>query len=362
MESRRETDGATQSDSGSWPPDLIVRTCEAIATGSSKKLGIRPESGDAFTPFEIYDPFGLRRAVVPVFRQTLDGRLYGMGTAFHVDGFANFLTAYHVIDFVEEVKAGRPMILLGMAAMVFGTVGIPEDCFVPAERVIGSFKDDDDPMRALIGASIRRPAIDMASIKLEPVGPGAKWPQSVPVDVNRWVPRVGEWVLAVGFPGLDLSEVDEERQTGLLTEGMFGAFASVVAVHADGVSSSNPTPVIEVKGDWPSGMSGGPVFNMQGNVIGLVSRSLRSDESGVGSGFAAYFKLIRDVEFLAPALDADNPGWRQGWAVFSQGQADPVSVHLTEEDARAVAENGQSVLRIVQQIGSNQFIEKDSGQ
>lgn len=41
-------------------------------------------------PFEVTDPFGLRKAVVPVFRRDPDGRIYGMGTAFHVDGWGRF--------------------------------------------------------------------------------------------------------------------------------------------------------------------------------------------------------------------------------------------------------------------------------
>lgn len=340
---------------------FVVNTCEALAgTSRLRTHAYEPKKGKPFSPFEIYDPFGLRNAIVPVFRQLTDGRMYGMGTAFHIDGFGSFLTAYHVVDFVEQHLAGRPILFLSMHAVVFGTVCIPSDCFVPAMEVRASMMEANDPMAALRFKPVRQPAIDAALLKAEEVGPGAKAPQTLPVRTRGWVPRLGEIVLAVGFPELDLSEVDHTRQSALLTEGMCGAYGRIIAIHPGGTSRSNPTPVFEVESDWPPGMSGGPVFNRKGEVVGMVSRSLRADSDFSGVGYAVHFGLARDIEQITPGLDKHNPGWRVCWGVFADGASAPTKVCISKEEAKAamaVLHPHGNVRLIVNRIGTAEFME-----
>ena len=111
---------------------------------------------------------GFRNAIIPVFCQQVDGRMYGVGTAFHVDGFGNFLTAYHVIDFVEKHLSGRPILFLSMHAVVFGTINIPPDCFVPADEVIASMGLDTAELRAaverIVVRELTRPVIDAEAV------------------------------------------------------------------------------------------------------------------------------------------------------------------------------------------------------
>jgi serine protease Do len=322
--------------------------------------GYEPKPGQPYVPFEVHDPFGLRNAIVPVFCQQVDGRMYGVGTAFHIDGFGNFLTAYHVIDFVEKHLAGRPILFLSMHAVVFGTVNIPPDCFVPADEVIASMMEADDPMAALRGQALRRPAIDVALLKAEPIGPGARPPQTLSLRTSGWVPRIGEIVLAVGFPKLDLSEVDLAKQSALLDEGMYGAYGRIVAIHEKGVSRSNPTPVFEVESDWPGGMSGGPVFNRNGEVVGMVSRSLRAESEHAGTGYAVHFGLAHDIELLTPNVDRFNPGWRKCWGVFTSATPQPTSMHAAKEQAEAAAsrlEEPVDVRPIAHRIGTTDFMD-----
>lgn len=288
--------------------------------------------------------------------------MYGVGTAFHVDGFNRFLTAYHVIDFVESALGGRPVLFLGMNGIVFGTVSIPPDCFVPVHQVFASLMEPGDPLAALRGQPVRRPALDVASLEPDAIGSGARPPQTLPVRSSGWTPRLGERVLAVGFPQLDLSEVDGARQAALLEEGMYGAYGRIVAVHGRGVSRSNPSPVIEVESDWPGGMSGGPVFNERGEVIGLVSRSLRAEGSHPGTGYAVHFAMARDIDQFMPNNDELNPGWRLAWGVFVGAQVEPLTMHATFEEAAGALERltTQGVIRkLSHRLGTTDFVRLD---
>jgi serine protease Do len=338
---------------------FVVRTCEAIASGSARAHRLQPTKGRPFSPFEIYDPFGLRNAVVPVFRQGVDGLMCGVGTAFHVDGFGNFLTAFHVVDFLGQIPESRPILFFSMHAVVFGTVRIPPDCFVPATEVFSSMVDAADPLAALRGKTVRQPAIDAAVLRAAEHGPRAKAPQTLPVRRRGWSPRLGEVVLAIGFPQLDLSEVSEAMQTALLNEGMCGAYGRITDIHPNGTSTSNPTPVFQVESDWPAGMSGGPVVNQRGEVVGLVSRSLRATPSESGVGYGVHFALAHDVELLTPTLDHDNPGWRNCWGVLAGSENQLVSVHVSRSSAEREATSGLGklrVLHIANRIGTSEFV------
>ncbi|HFH3921529.1 S1 family peptidase [Pseudomonas aeruginosa] len=336
-----------------------IRTCEGSFAKDHRVRRYAPIQDKPYSPFEIYDPFGLRNAIVPVFRQDLEGRMYGLGTAFHVDGFGSFLTAYHVIDFIEQKAVSRPILFLGMHAVIFGTVCIPPDCFVPAVEIQVPMSETDDPLAKLRGETTSRPAIDVASLKADRLGTGVKPPQTLPVRSSGWVPKLGEIVLAIGFPQLDLSEVDESAQRALLSEGMFGAYGRITEVHPEGTSRSNSTPVFVVESDWPSGMSGGPVLNCRGEVVGMVSRSLPPEEGQPGVGFAAFFGLIPDLERLAPTIDKDNPGWRLCWGVFSERDQAPSSLHASREAAEQAAKELDppgAIRWISNRIGTDDFV------
>lgn len=244
--------------------------------------------------------------------------------------------------------------------MVFGTANIPPDCFVPPQEVLASLMEADDPLALLRRQVVRRPAIDVASLRAAEIGPGVRPPKTLPMRMNGWVPQVGEVVLAVGFPELDLSELDEAHQSALLTEGMYGAYGRITAVHEQGTSRLNPTPVFQVESDWPPGMSGGPVFNRTGEVVGMVSRSLRADSGHAGAGYAVHFGLAHDIELLAPNVDQLNPGWRKCWGVFTSTTPEPIGMHPTKEQAEAAAsslEEPVDLRPIAHRIGTADFVE-----
>lgn len=318
---------------------------------------LAPEPGRPFHPFRIQDPFGLRNAIVPVFRQDTAGRIYGFGTAFNIDEFGSFLTAHHVVDFSEYSGPSRPVLFLSVHALGYGSVPVPPDCFVPVTGFHVAMMDADDPIGALRGKSERKVAIDLAVLKVSPLGPGVRSPQTLTVRVEGWQPTIGDVVLAVGFPELDLSELDIDSQKLLLSEGMYGAYGKVVAVHPHGISTSNPSPVFEVESDWPPRMSGGPIFNRAGESVGIVSRSIRAESDVPGIGFAVDLGRSHRIQVFAPSADA--PGWQVCWGVFSENGNRLLSVHASDKDA--VLAGGSlvqpfRVTKIVNRIGTDEWV------
>jgi serine protease Do len=324
---------------------FYVGTCENTLRGEEpivfEHLSERP-----FDPFPIEDPFGLRKAIVPVFKRDFNASISGMGTAFHVDGWGTFLTANHVIDFAQEDSSSvssqpkilpnsngeHPILFFGMG-LVYGTVKIIKEAFVQVDSMCFPVGEKIDPFTNR--ARLENVA-DIASltVSIQPKAGKMNSTQHIPLRVSSACPVIGETILAVGFPELNCQELDEDSQVSLLTEGMCGAYGIVTDVHPHGRDKSTPTPVFEVECNWPSGMSGGPVFNSLGEVIGIVSRSFVPNDGSVGVGWAAHFGLILPFSQLVPTLDIENPRVRRGWAVLRNNPWHVAGFLKTEVEAR----------------------------
>ncbi|WP_175511169.1 serine protease [Collimonas sp. OK307] len=352
---------------------FYVGTCEALVN-NERKLPFDYPPGAPLTPFEIADPFGLRKAVIPVFRREADGRIYGMGTAFHVDGWGAFLTADHVIDFVRETlpcngldptrvmemdlsRSAHAVLLLGIG-VVFGKVAIPPWAFAPVVSLLTSVAERDDPLANLRGDSAFQVVADLCGMQAL-FASEAQLPFSVPVRLDGWQPSIGEYVFAVGYPQLQpKDEVGPDTLLAIVKDGIRGAYGRITDVFPEGRGLTNPTPVFEVEADWQSGMSGGPVFNQQGEVVGIVSRSLVPDGNSKGVGYATCLKWA-PVRELMPSLDAGVPGWRVGYGVLRQKPRHLAGVFKTEIEAARFAistGDGHQVIFGSHRIGSDDFI------
>ena len=343
---------------------FYVGTCEA-KSNNENCIVFKPPSDNSLAPFLIQDPLGLRKAVVPIFKRDLKGNIFGMGTAFHIDGWGTFLTADHVIEFARETPqkisnwkelsptstGEHPILLLGMG-LVYGSVSIPDEAFSLVEHITQVMREKDDPLALLRGQRESENAMDLAVMNAV-FKPRTEIPHSVLVKASGWFPSIGEMVLAIGFPELNCEKLSNIEQIKILTEGMYGAYGRIRKIHSQGTSTLNSTPVFEVEGHWPSGMSGGPVFNSAGEVVGLVSRAL--DPGGVlpGVSFATYFGLIPEFDKLTPTIDNNNPMWRRGWAVLKREPWDMAGFFKNEGEARKLAESVDSEYRV--EYGSNYF-------
>ena len=141
---------------------------------------------------------------------------------------------------------------------------------------------------------------------------------------------------------------------------MYGAYGKIVEVAAYWESALPiRVSVFVVDSDWPPGMSGGPVFNRDGEVVGIVSRSVRAEKSGTASpveGLQIDLGRSHEIQVFAPSLDA--PGWQVCWGLFTENENRPVSVHASDEDALIAGDAlnyPYRVKKIVNKIGTEEW-------
>ncbi len=324
---------------------IPVQTCEDRAAGEPARP-FWPGGNQTPALFARQDPFGARKAVVPLFWMDASGDLEGMGTAFALDPWGGFITADHVIAGPRAGARHSPVgdgnlrvqgppdagfvAVLGYGA-VFGAVGLPQEAIAPIVSAWSPGLEGSDPLARLQGRHDVQP-LDLAILRALPRKPG--WIHCLPMRSRQPRPRVGDTVIALGFPQIDTFRGPQEEARTIIEEGMFAAYGRVTVLLPQGRDRSTPTPVFEVEANWPSGMSGGPVLNSAGEVIGLVSRSLEP-EPGVefGVGWATWLEAMPLLATAAPTLDDSNADRRRGWAVVKDRPWTLAGVYPTEAEA-----------------------------
>ena len=114
---------------------------------------------------------------------------------------------------------------------------------------------------------------DVALIKIEATG----LPKITPGDPNAL--KVGEWVLAIGSPfGFDNSVT-----------------AGIVSAKGRSLPQENYVPFIQTDAAVNPGNSGGPLFNMKGEVIGINSQIYSRSGGYMGLSFAIPIDVAMDV-------------------------------------------------------------------
>ncbi len=280
-----------------------------------------PKEGEDERLFRIGDPWGLREKVIPLFEMCREThRVSGLATAFRIDPFGTYLTAHHAFEIGEgqgyfDSRQLGTVFGLFSPGLVFGASSIPKECFVFLERV-NTFRGlEESP---LIHEPPRSKNIfDCAQIFFQKGSKKlAEHNRFLPIQLGGNRPQVGDKVMAIGYPGVMKVKNADDASLTSFTEGLYGAIGTVKAVHTAGLAASRPWPTFEVATKWPGGMSGGPIFNEQGNVIGLVSSSIDDGEEADGVGLAFWFQPIWELRNWLPTIDADNPGCIMCWAVI----------------------------------------------
>ena len=134
-----------------------------------------------------------------------------------------------------------------------------------------TFANGDTYEAELIG---RDPATDIAVLKIEsgkPM-PAAKWGDSDAAEV-------GEWVMAIGDPF-----------------GYSGSVAAgIISARNRDISQGSYDDFIQTDVAINRGNSGGPLFNMQGEVIGVNTAILSPTGYSVGISFSVPSELAQNI-------------------------------------------------------------------
>jgi serine protease Do len=151
-----------------------------------------------------------------------------------------------------------------------------------ATKVKVSFDDQEEIDAKIVGTDART---DVALLKIEP-----KQPLTV-VKFAEKTPRVGEWVLAVGNPfGLG----------GTVTAGIVSALARNIG---------GPYDYMQIDAAVNHGNSGGPAFNLEGDVIGVNTAIFSPTGGNVGIAFAVPAETVKRVVAQLEKGGAVSRGW-----------------------------------------------------
>ena len=218
------------------PAVVNISTTQAMPQKQADKDSAEtPEMppGSPFDEFSFNGPGD--RSVTPGQR----GAVHSLGSGFVVDPSGLIVTNNHVIAGAEEI-----------------TVILPDDTSLKAQ-IVG-----------------RDTVTDLALLKVEPKQPlpVIKWG-----DSNK--ERVGDWVLAVGNPfGLG----------GSVTAG-------IVSARARDIHAGPYDDFLQTDAPINRGNSGGPLVNLDGEVIGINTAIYSPSGGSIGIGFAIPSSLAQPV-------------------------------------------------------------------
>ncbi|TPW01983.1 MAG: Do family protease, partial [Alphaproteobacteria bacterium] len=167
-----------------------------------------------------------------------------------------------------------------------GTVVTNNHVVEDAEDITIRLSDGRELKAELVGTD---PGTDLAVLKIQG---GGRFPY-VTFDRNPSV-RVGDWVVAVGNPfGLD----------GTATAGIISAKGR------RDYGNSSYVDFIQIDAPINRGNSGGPAFDLKGNVVGVNSAIFSPTGGNVGIGFAAgsAYRCSRSIVRSPPASACATP-------------------------------------------------------
>lgn len=201
-----------------------------------------------FEPFrQFFDQFGKGM------RKQEDREVYSLGSGFIIDASGYIITNHHVIDDAEEINV--------------------------------TLFDHSKYKAKIVG---RDKKTDLALLKIEPK-------KDLPfVSLgNSDVVRVGDWVIAIGNPfGLG----------GSVTQG-------IISARQRSINAGPFDDFLQTDAPINRGNSGGPLFNMKGEVIGINTAIFSPSGGSIGIGFAIPASLAKPVITQLKQFGHTERGW-----------------------------------------------------
>jgi S1-C subfamily serine protease len=142
---------------------------------------------------------------------------------------------------------------------------------------------------------------DIALIKLLPKEPGQKFPVAIIGDSEQV--REGDWTIAMGNP--------QRLATDFMPTVTFGMVSATHRYQYPAGVIIEYNDCIQIDTSINPGSSGGPLFNMKGELVGINGRgSVVQDKRGVmnsGVGYAISINQVKNfIGHLRAGLDADH--------------------------------------------------------
>ena len=166
-----------------------------------------------------------------------------------------------------------------------GTVITNNHVIQNAEGILVKFTDGKEYEAKLIGTD---PVSDIAVLKIQS---NKKFPAVKFADSDK--AKVGDWVLAIGNPfGLG----------GTVTQGI------ISAINRD-INMGRYDNFIQTDASINQGNSGGPLFNMDGEVLGINTAIFSNSGGSVGIGFAIPANFAKNVIDQLIQYGETKRGW-----------------------------------------------------
>ena len=210
--------------------------------------------------------------------------------------------------------AARPSLAQGSGFVISadGYVVTNNHVIDGASKIQVSFDKDNKYEAELIGADQRT---DIALLKIKDSSKPFTF-----VKFSDKTPRIGDWVLAIGNP--------------------FGLGGSVTAgiVSAQGRDiGSGPYDYMQIDAAVNRGNSGGPTFNLEGEVVGVNTAIYSPSGGNVGIAFAIPAKTAAEVVTQLKSGGSVNRGWL-GVKIQNVDEDTAASLGLNEPKGALVSE------------------------
>jgi serine protease Do len=191
-------------------------------------------------------------------------------------------------DFFERNQQGpRTQNSLGSGFVIdpSGYVVTNNHVIENADEIIVNFPGGEQRPAELIGAD---PKTDIALLKVEP---------DEPLDFVPWgdsdAMRVGDWVVAIGNPF-----------------GLGGSVsAGIISARDRDINAGPYDDFIQTDAAINRGNSGGPLFNLEGEVIGVNTAIISPTGGSIGIGFAVPSDLAANVVTQLREYGETRRGW-----------------------------------------------------
>lgn len=302
--------------------------------------------------FLVQDP-ALRSMIMPLFaidKRDLSERPEGRGTTFRINPWGACATAYHVIEELLEARDGKAALRENVRLVALELEGIPYGTPVVKPEQWRTFEEMFTicGVRSEFGqAPELRNVIELASLQIARSSIAAGPALHLGLDLRRWRPTIGDQVSAFGFADLDIGAAAEKNdKLRPISQYLYGSSATITDVEPADAERGRPWPFFRVDRDWPGGMSGGPVVNKEGHVIGVVSTGM----TFAATGSAVFFSGSGLAATLFPMVDPGSPGQIFCWGGFDKD--DNVAMIAPTREA-LMAMEGASDLKEVGRMSFN---------